>query len=179
MRLNYHLMSILLSLFVHRELFPLHIPVKVLKVLDGDTVEVQIFGKTERVRLALIDAPETGQWSIDGKLEVGEYATQCLKKLIRENHSLSYRGRDVYQRVIGSLDQLELELLERGCVSVYGPTVHQCPECWRARERARRQFKGAWKHGGFMRPGQFRRWRKKRPAQIGGPTSLGGNKQKH
>ena len=170
MRLNYHLMSVLLSLFVHRELFPLHLPVKVLKVLDGDTVEVEIFGKSERVRLAMIDAPELGQWSIDGKLEVGDYATECLKGLLSTHTTLKWMGRDRYQRVLGGLYEgqvdIQKEMLERGCVSVYGPTVHLCPECWRARERARRKLLGVWKHGGFMRPSQFRRWGKKKARTI-------------
>lgn len=151
---------------MHRELFPLHLNVKVLKVLDGDTVVVQIFGKSERVRLAMIDAPETGQWSVDGKMEVGNYATKCLKGLLSSHTTLKWMGRDRYQRVLGGLfnqgQDIQLEMLERGCVSVYGPTVHLCSECWRARERARRGLLGAWKHGGYMRPSQYRRWGKKK-----------------
>ncbi len=162
MRLYYHLHCILLSLFLHRELFPITLPVKVLKVLDGDTIEVQLFGKTERVRLAFIDAPEKGQWTIDGRVEAGEFATRCLKGLLADKHILRWRGRDIYHRVIGSMGSVEVELLEKGCVSVYGPTVHLCPECWRARERAMRKRRGLWKYGGFMRPSQYRKWGKKK-----------------
>ena len=170
MRFLYHFTCLLLSLFLHRELFPLDLPVHLLSVTDGDTLEVQLFGKTERVRLAFIDAPELGQWSLDRKEEAGEFARNCLKRLVPNQLRMQWLGRDIYGRVLGRFQGLELELLEKGCVSVYGPTVHLCPECWRARERAMRERRGLWKHGGFMRPSVYRKLGKKkarsRRAQI-------------
>lgn len=162
MRLIYHFYSLLLSLFLHRELFPLELKVRVLEVSDGDTLVVQLFGKTERVRLAFIDAPEKTQWSLDGRVEVGEFSLHCLRRLTSKTENMRWLGRDIYGRILGRFKELELKLLEEGCVSVYGPTVHLCPECWRARERAMRARRGLWKYGGFMRPSVYRALSKKK-----------------
>lgn len=155
-------MCLLLSLFLHRELFPLALPVSLLEVSDGDTLMVQLFGKTERVRLAFIDAPERGQWSLDGRVEAGEFARACLKRLTAKTMAMQWLGRDIYGRILGRFKDLELDLLEEGCVSVYGPTAHLCPECWRARERAMRAKRGLWRYGGFMRPSHYRKLGKKK-----------------
>ena len=162
MRLIYHFYSLLLSLFLHRELFPQELPVTIKEVSDGDSLVVQLFGRTERVRLAFIDAPEIGQRSLDQKVEAGEFAKSCLKRLASKTMSMQWLGRDIYGRVLGRFYDLEIKLLEAGCVSVYGPTVHLCPECWRARERAMRARRGLWKYGGLMRPSVYRALSKKK-----------------
>ncbi len=158
---NYHFIYPLLGLILGREFFtliPLRLPVKVVRVLDGDTVELR---GGERLRLASIDAPEKGQPTRVGGLDAGRLAGQCLGRELRGHvWELEPRGRDMYGRQLGELwageRRLTLKLIEQGCVSVY--PFHDEPELWRAYHQARRRRIGLWAFGGFMRPYW---WRKK------------------
>jgi endonuclease YncB( thermonuclease family) len=50
-----------ITCLLNSNIFAANFTGKIVKVLDGDTVEVLHDGKAERVRLAQIDAPEKGQ----------------------------------------------------------------------------------------------------------------------
>lgn len=70
---------------------------RVVRVIDGDTVEVRKFNRRVRVRLDSIDCPEDGQpW--------GETAKAGLIKLIGgKSVRLEEHGRDPYGRTIATL----------------------------------------------------------------------------
>ncbi|ECA9147168.1 hypothetical protein ET875_23605 [Salmonella enterica subsp. enterica serovar Montevideo] len=90
------------SLSVHSVGIPLHInPFQsffkgnVIRVLDGDTIEVLQENKPVRVRLANIDAPEKKQ-------AFGRWSTNQLKALLAgQSVTVSYTQTDRYGRIIG------------------------------------------------------------------------------
>ncbi len=90
------------SLSVHSVGIPLHINPfqnffkgKVIRVLDGDTIEVLQENKPVRVRLANIDAPEKKQ-------AYGRWSTNQLKSLIAAQPvTVTYTQTDRYGRIIG------------------------------------------------------------------------------
>lgn len=68
---------------------------KVIRVLDGDTIEVLQDNKSVRVRLANIDAPEKKQ-------AYGRWSTNQLKSLIAaQSVTVTYTQSDHYGRIIG------------------------------------------------------------------------------
>lgn len=90
------------SLSVHSAGIPLHInPFQsffkgnVIRVLDGDTIEVLQENKPVRVRLANIDAPEKRQ-------AFGRWSTNQLKGLVAAQPvTVTYTQSDRYGRIIG------------------------------------------------------------------------------
>ena len=68
---------------------------KVIRVLDGDTIEVLQDKKPVRIRLANIDAPEKKQ-------AFGSWSTSQLKTLVAGKQvTISYSHKDRYGRIIG------------------------------------------------------------------------------
>ncbi|EDC2614160.1 thermonuclease family protein [Salmonella enterica] len=68
---------------------------KVIRVLDGDTIEVLQDNKSVRVRLANIDAPEKKQ-------AFGRWSTNQLKGLVAAQPvTVTYTQTDRYGRIIG------------------------------------------------------------------------------
>lgn len=68
---------------------------KVIRIIDGDTLEVLQVNKTVRVRLVNIDAPEKKQSS-------GSWSTSHLKTLIAgQPVTVTYTQTDNYGRVLG------------------------------------------------------------------------------
>ncbi|HHF9998910.1 TPA: thermonuclease family protein [Escherichia coli] len=73
----------------------LEIQGKVIRVLDGDTIEVLQDKKSVRIRLANIDAPEKKQ-------AFGRWSTNQLKTLLAgQSVTVSYTQTDRYGRIIG------------------------------------------------------------------------------
>lgn len=73
----------------------LEIQGKVIRVLDGDTIEVLQDKKPVRIRLANIDAPEKKQ-------AFGRWSTNQLKALLAgQSVTVSYTQTDRYGRIIG------------------------------------------------------------------------------
>ena len=63
---------------------------KVIRVVDGDTLVVEIGGKTERVRLSGVDTPET----VHPKKPVGYFGTEAsafTKRLANHCRSIPWR----------------------------------------------------------------------------------------
>lgn len=87
----------------HQQNYSHVLSVVVTRVLDGDTVVVQIqnppqgFNRSERIRLADIDAPESDQaW--------GRESTRALQAVIENKQiTLAFNDRDRYGRIIGTL----------------------------------------------------------------------------
>jgi len=98
---------------------------KVVRVIDGDTIEVSIGGKTYKVRYIGIDTPEVGEW-------MGSEATAKNKELVggkvvglEKDVSETDRYRRLLRYVwLGNL-MVNAELVRLGCaqVSTYPPDV--------------------------------------------------------
>ena len=92
--------------------------IKILRVIDGDTVSAESRGAQIKIRLSEIDAPEMDQ-------PFGASSKKCLSELIRENSGLKFKsdGQDGYSRSLGWLmaDQINLnyEMVKLGCAWVY------------------------------------------------------------
>ena len=69
----------------------------VIRVLDGDTLEILQDKKTVRVRLANIDAPEKKQ-------DYGRWSTDMMKSLVAgKTVTVTYFQRDRYGRILGQV----------------------------------------------------------------------------
>ncbi|EHM4620420.1 thermonuclease family protein [Salmonella enterica] len=85
----------LLAILFSGSLCAAEIQGKVIRVLDGDTIEVLQDNKPVRVRLANIDAPEKKQ-------AYGRWSTNQLKSLIAAQPvTVTYAQTDRYGRIIG------------------------------------------------------------------------------
>lgn len=100
MLLTRFLLPVLLALSLASPAFAEALTGIITKVADGDTVTIQANGKTERVRLIGIDAPESAQrpW--------GPKATEFTKKLALGKSArveMDVTPRDKYGRLLGYL----------------------------------------------------------------------------
>jgi endonuclease YncB( thermonuclease family) len=161
-----------LALGAHAEVFP----ARVLAVLDGDTVLVLRDGKTVKVRLANIDAPEKTQpFGKQSKLSLQE---QVHKKQVQ----IDSRAVDQYGRIIGviTVDGLDVnqEQLKRGMAwaaegwrqSRREPTGvplagayfyrHSDKTCVALQSEAQQAQRGLWSESDPQAPWQ---WRKQHP----------------
>ena len=106
------------------------VPVEVKRVVDGDTIEVLLSGKREKVRLLSVDAPESDQ-------EFGKEARNALREFAEGKTGVLRlaNNRDQYNRLLGSLtiegQDAGLYLIENGYAwffKAYGGSV---PQEWR------------------------------------------------
>jgi endonuclease YncB( thermonuclease family) len=132
--------------------------VKVTRVIDGDTVEVDLLGEKEKVRLIGVDSPET----VAPNQAVGCYGPEASRfakgklegKVVKLSRPSFGDPRDAYGRLLTyvwvDLDgdkRLELfnrELLVRGYARVTGFNHDLRREFLRAERRARAEGRGLW-----------------------------------
>jgi len=126
----------------------------VVRVVDGDTVEVRIGGREETVRLIGIDTPET----VDPRSPVecfGHEASDRTKALLPAGSEVrmvaDVEPRDRYDRLLAYVYRddgtfVNLALVEDGYASVltYPPNVAHAPEFTAAAARARDDGRGLW-----------------------------------
>ncbi len=90
---------------------------EVLKVLDGDTLDVQVGAKVERVRIYGIDAPERGEPHYKDAKEF------TAKMTMDKEVKLLKRGRGYYGRLLAFVmvdgKSVGLELVRNGLARVY------------------------------------------------------------
>lgn len=150
------LARLLLALF---PLFPLfasaaeHCSGRVLKVADGDTLELECEGRPMRVRLDQIDAPEFRQAH-------GLRARNALQELVGGRQvRLEIHGRDAYDRPLATVwrDGLDVnrEMLRRGHAWVYRRGLHD-PSLLADEAHARERRLGLWSAPDPRPPWQFR-----------------------
>jgi len=115
---------------------------RVVKVVDGDTLSVEIPGKPlQKIRLVDIDAPERDQ----------PYGPQSRQKLVAlitvpdvriESHGIDVHGRILGRVFIGSLD-LNAELVRSGAAWVFR-RYSDDPALLALEREARAQKRGLW-----------------------------------
>ena len=126
----------------------------VVGVVDGDTIDVLAGGRSVRVRLAEIDAPERRQ-------AFGAKARQALADLtFRRVVAVVDEGRDRYGRMIGTVSvggrNVNLTLVSAGFAWAYARYVVH-PEYTSAQEAARAARRGLWADPHPTPPWEFRR----------------------
>ncbi|EFI4466787.1 TPA: thermonuclease family protein [Shigella flexneri Y] len=132
----------------------LEIQGKVIRVLDGDTIEVLQDKKTVRIRLANIDAPEKKQ-------AFGSWSANQLKSLIAGKQvTVSYSQKDRYGRIIGRVfttngTEASRFMVQSGAAWVYARynTDKSLPALqWEAQEQKR----GLWADTNPVPPWEWR-----------------------
>ena len=132
---------------------------RVIQVADGDTVVVHTgMGKTERVRLYGVDAPESAQ---RGGAEATAFASSLL---LFASVSLSEMDRDQYGRSVAlvRLDDGRLvneEMVREGHAWVYRAYCREafCAKWLALEHQAKKQGRGLWRQDKPTPPWQWRR----------------------
>lgn len=170
MHAYYQIFVPLLSLFLVRvdltDIWTLRIPVRLEKVIDGDTVHVKSGNRILKVRISRIDTPEKGQPFLGhkGGGDAGMLAMDCFLRTIhgQKDFVLLMEKIDVYGRVLGELEGLSLKLVRNGCTGLYPyaefSSRNEKSEFLRALSEARTMKRGLWSVGGYQLP---KIWRKK------------------
>ncbi|MGN7457479.1 thermonuclease family protein [Paenibacillus pasadenensis] len=127
---------------------------KVIKVADGDTFTVQIGAKKEKVRLLLVDSPESVDPDIPDpepfSLEASEFTK---KKLLGKNVQLELGEvqRDKYDRLLAYCylngEMFNKQLLSAGLAEVayiIPPNTKYLDELEEAEDKAKKQRLGIW-----------------------------------
>jgi len=125
------------------------------QVIDGDTLEVKIAGKPERVRLIGVDTPEIAHSSEEKSECFGPEAAQYLQGILEQEliylvRDPSISERDKYQRLLryvfledGTLVNAKLIEEGYGFLYIYQPFQFMKQFDYFEKE-ARRQKKGLW-----------------------------------
>ncbi|MFA5652732.1 MAG: thermonuclease family protein [Desulfomonilia bacterium] len=127
---------------------------KLVKVIDGDTVEVLRQGKAQRIRLAEIDCPERGQ-------AYGAKAKQFVLDLAAgQIVSIEERDVDRYGRTIGEVflpdgRSLNRELVRSGLAHWYRRYSNDA-SLGVLEAEARAQKRGLWVDENVMAPWEYR-----------------------
>jgi endonuclease YncB( thermonuclease family) len=148
----------------------------VLSVGDGDTMRVSDGGKRTTIRLACIDAPETGH------RPYGEASRQRLQQLAPVGSVVSIRPQtqDKYGRTVAEVfrngQSLNFAMVSEGQAFAYRKYLAACDQTayLRAEKAAQRQGLGVWSvPGGITRPWEWRKGSALPPPSVSNP-SLGG-----
>lgn len=141
------------------------VKVPVLKVIDGDTVSVQMNGAPVTVRFLLIDTPETHHPKL-GIQPYGPEASQETHRLLNHQDVIlelaKGQRKDRYGRLLGyifTLNQsVEVDLLEKGLARVAyisPPNTNHLDVYQKAEDYAKRRHLGVWKIKGYAREDGF------------------------
>lgn len=132
--------------------------VKVTRVVDGDTIIVNLNGKEERVRLIGIDTPESVHPDISKNLPEGKTAYEFTKSKLEGKEvvlEFDVQERDKYGRLLAYVYidgvMFNKTLLEEGYakVATYPPNVKYVDEFTEIQKVARENNKGFWMNNIF------------------------------
>lgn len=132
---------------------------KAIRIMDGDTFELLLENRSEKVRINWIDAPEKNQ-------AFGKVSRQVLAGMIfGKEVQVRYRQRDRYGRILGFVTvngaDVNLRMVETGMAWHF--TRYSSDSVLAAAERkARRQQVGLWGDPNPIAPWDFRASRHKR-----------------
>lgn len=125
---------------------------QVIRIIDGDTIEVQLNGKTEKVRLIGVDTPETVH-PVIGEEPYGKAASNFTKSQLEGKQvtlEFDVQERDQYGRLLAYVwlnGQLFNEVLVRegyAQVSTFPPNVKYVERFLAAQQEAREAGRGLW-----------------------------------
>lgn len=133
----------------------------VTRVVDGDTLILNLSnGEEERVRLLLIDTPESVHPDKEEEM-FGKEATEFAKEMLQEGSKVVLeRGnpeRDQYERLLGYIwidgVNLNQKMIEKGFARVayvYPPNTKYLDEFKQAEREAKEQKKNIWSIEGYV-----------------------------
>ena len=129
---------------------------KVVKVIDGDTVDILTLKKQKiRVRLLDIDAPESRQ-------AYGNASRKYLASLIAgKNVFVQERSKDIYQRTLGTIYlakiNINAKMVENGFAWAYRyKGIVNNNNMLKLESKAKQNKKGLWKDKHPIAPWEFR-----------------------
>ena len=125
------------------------------EVIDGDTIRINYNGKSEKVRLLLVDTPETNHETL-GEQPYGPEAKQFVKQLLEGQHTVylefdvSYR--DKYKRLLAYVYtedgiSIQEQLLQNGFARVayiYDPNTKHVDWFKSIQKTAQKSATGIW-----------------------------------
>lgn len=121
LRSTWLVVALLLALPSHAEPMALD----ALRIIDGDTLSATVDGRRERIRIAGIDAPETGKRArCRAERQRGAEARRWLeRRLAGARVTVELRGRDRYGRLLADVyadgRPVEPEMVRAGQAVVY------------------------------------------------------------
>ncbi|MDO7907290.1 thermonuclease family protein [Paenibacillus sp. JX-17] len=136
------------------------------RAIDGDTLRVFYQGKSELVRLLLVDTPETAHPQL-GEQPYGREAKAYTRKLLEQAHDITLEfddgpHRDKYNRLLAYVyldgTMLQKSLLKDSMARVayiYPPNDRYADEFKTIENSAKKQRLGIWKYDNYARQDGF------------------------
>lgn len=126
----------------------------IVRVVDGDTVDINLNGKEETVRLLLVDTPETAHPSMPVQPfgpEATAFAKESLPPGKQVEIELDVSERDQYGRLLGYLyvdgKMFNELLLEKGLARVayvFAPNTRYADRFYHVQKQAQERESGIW-----------------------------------
>ncbi|MCL6663519.1 thermonuclease family protein [Paenibacillus amylolyticus] len=140
------------------------LPATLVEVTDGDTLKVKVDGKVEKVRLLLIDTPETVHPEKEEQ-PFGKDASNFVKKQVAKGNislELDVSERDKYGRLLAYVwvgdKLLNEQLLEYGLARVayiYPTNTKYVDQFEEIQKQARTEAKGIWSIENYVQDNGF------------------------
>ncbi|MEK4439054.1 thermonuclease family protein [Paenibacillus sp. FSL K6-2862] len=140
------------------------LPATLVEVTDGDTLKVKVNGKEEKVRLLLIDTPETVHPEKEEQ-PFGKDASNFVKKQVAKGNislELDVSERDKYGRLLAYVwigdKMLNEQLLEYGLARIayiYPPNTKYVDQFEEIQKHARKEAKGIWSIENYVQDNGF------------------------
>lgn len=133
----------------------------VTKVTDGDTFEVRVGDSTEKVRILLVDTPESAGEYAENPMPFGKEASQFSQNMLfGKDVKLHITEKDKYGRTLAYVEvdgkDFNKALLDEGLGQVrylFDSKSDKVDEYYKAEEEAHKKKKGLWSVDGYAEPG--------------------------
>jgi len=128
-------------------------PFLVSRVVDGDTIIIDMGGNAERIRLIGIDTPESVHPDPEKNVKYGEISSDYTREILEGKNveiELDVQERDQYGRLLAYVyiegEMFNKKLIAEGhaMVATYPPNVKYVEEFTEIQEKARNEKKGMW-----------------------------------
>ncbi|MDQ0216063.1 micrococcal nuclease [Oikeobacillus pervagus] len=162
----------------------------VVKVVDGDTIDVEIDGKKERIRMILVDTPETKHPRL-GVQPFGPEASAYTKERLSNQQVLlemDVQERDQYGRLLAYVwmgdENYNRTLIEKGLarVAVFPPNTKYVDDFREAQKQAQEKAIGIWSIENYVTDRGYREQEKEQkpaPSSSAGDCQIKGNISSH
>lgn len=137
------------------------VSVKVLSVMDGDTIKVKYKGEIKKVRYLLVDAPEMYHKKL-GEQPFGREAQTRNREILNNAKDVALEfdvgdKEDKYGRLLAYVyadgKSVQEQLIREGLVRVgyiYKPNTKYLDKFKKIQEKAKNEKKGIWKYEGYV-----------------------------
>ncbi|WP_226582103.1 thermonuclease family protein [Halobacillus litoralis] len=151
----------------------------VVNIVDGDTIDIKLNGKKERVRLLLVDTPETKHPDLPTQKFGPEASAFTTSTLSGKEVKVEYDGPkyDKYDRLLAYIwvdgENFNQTLLEEGLARYayeYDPPYEHAEEMKEAQAEAKAAERGVWSIDGYVTDEGFKVEEKKEVAKSPEPS---------